>query len=239
MSFDLEYARSLCAVGGLSLRYAEETGSTNADLLAGEAAPDGAVLIAGRQSAGRGRLLRSFASPEGGLYMSVLFRAVSPDRALAMTPRAAVAVCGAIEAVSGRKTAIKWVNDVLVGGKKVCGILAEARAGESLDVVLGIGVNVSAAPEGVPGAGAVFSAAPEKAREQLAAEILNRLFTGTERLYEEYLSRCVTIGRRVSVLRGGERFEALAVGLDRRFRLIIDRGGGREALDSGEVSLHA
>ena len=52
MSFDLEYARSLCAVGGLSLRYAEETGSTNADLLAGEAAPDGAVLIAGRQSAG-------------------------------------------------------------------------------------------------------------------------------------------------------------------------------------------
>lgn len=130
-------------VPGLDVRYTEETGSTNADLLEDGSAASGSVLIAGRQSAGRGRMRRAFASPEGGLYMSVLFRDISAADALQFTPRAAVAVALAIERSSGRRAYIKWVNDVLLDGLKVCGILAEAVTRRGLDMVLGIGVNVA------------------------------------------------------------------------------------------------
>ena len=160
-------------VPGLDVRYTEETGSTNADLLDDGSAASGSVLIAGRQSAGRGRMRRAFASPEGGLYMSVLFRDISAADALQFTPRAAVAVSLAIERSSGRRAYIKWVNDVLLDGLKVCGILAEAVTRRGLDMVLGIGVNVAEPDGGFPEAlrgvaGAVFEDPIEFAREKLA-----------------------------------------------------------------------
>ena len=126
MPFELSKLKKRLRVPGLDVRYTEETGSTNADLLEDGSAASGSVLIAGRQSAGRGRMRRAFASPEGGLYMSVLFRDISAADALQFTPRAAVAVSLAIERSSGRRAYIKWVNDVLLDGLKVCGILAEA-----------------------------------------------------------------------------------------------------------------
>lgn len=234
--FELDFLRS--AAPGYDIRFVAETASTNTALLEAADARAGTALVALSQSAGRGRMGRSFASPEGGLYMSLLIEPASAEDALLITPRAAVAVCRAIEAVSGRETGIKWVNDILMDGKKVCGILAEARAGERLRVVLGVGVNVSAVPEGLEDtAGAVFEAAPALAREKIAAGILNEL-RGEGDFRAEYLRRCVTVGREVAVTRGTERFTARALGIDERFRLLVERGGEILALDSGEATLH-
>lgn len=229
-------------VPGLDVRYTEETGSTNADLLEDGSAASGSVLIAGRQSAGRGRMRRAFASPEGGLYMSVLFRDISAADALQFTPRAAVAVSLAIERSSGRRAYIKWVNDVLLDGLKVCGILAEAVTRRGLDMVLGIGVNVAEPDGGFPEAlrgvaGAVFEDPIEFAREKLAAGILNALFDESLDVYTEYVRRSAVLGRDIAVRRTGAAYEARALEIDRDYRLIIERGGQRETLDSGEVSI--
>ena len=105
--------------------------------------------------------------------------------------------------------------------------------------MLGVGVNVSAVPEGLEDtAGAVFEAAPALARERLAAGILNEL-RGEGDFRAEYLRRCVTVGREVAVTRGAERFTARALGIDERFRLLVERGGEILALDSGEATLHS
>lgn len=229
-------------VPGLDVRYTEETGSTNADLLDDGSAASGSVLIAGRQSAGRGRMRRAFASPEGGLYMSVLFRDISAADAMQFTPRAAVAVALAIERSSGRRAYIKWVNDVLLDGLKVCGILAEAVTRSGLDMVLGIGVNVAEPDGGFPEAlrgvaGAVFEDPIEFAREKLAAGILNALFDERLDVYTEYVRRSAVLGRDITVRRTGAAYEARALEIDRDYRLIIERGGQRETLDSGEVSI--
>ncbi len=238
MDFDLGYFLAGLRAPGLSPRYVPETGSTNDDLLAEASLPEGAVLIAGRQSAGRGRMGRGFASPEGGLYMSVLLRP-EPAAAEHITARAAVAAALAIEGVSGRKTGIKWVNDILIDGKKACGILASARAGDGLAVALGFGVNVSAVPEGLEDtACAVFADPPGRAREALAAAILNAYFLGAQDVFEEYARRCVSLGRAVTVRSPAGEYPARAVALDRGFRLVVERGdGSRTALDSGEASV--
>lgn len=242
MPFELNMVNSLLKTTGLRLRYVEETGSTNADLLEDGSAASGSVLIAGRQSAGRGRMRRAFASPEGGLYMSVLFRDISAADALQFTPRAAVAVSLAIERSSGRRAYIKWVNDVLLDGLKVCGILAEAVTRRGLDMVLGIGVNVAEPDGGFPEAlrgvaGAVFEDPIEFAREKLAAGILNALFDESLDVYTEYVRRSAVLGRDIAVRRTGAAYEARALEIDRDYRLIIERGGQRETLDSGEVSI--
>lgn len=232
---DTEYLRDLAP--GFDISYVPVIDSTNRALLADTGAGERSVLIAGEQTAGRGRMSRSFASPEGGLYMSVLLRPASAEAALELTPRAAVAVCRAIESCFGRSTEIKWVNDVLIGGRKVCGILAEARASDGLTVVLGIGVNISTVPSGLEEtAGAILEAPQERSRERLAGAILNEL-SGGRGVYSEYVRRCSTPGRVVSVSRGGERFNARALAVDESFRLVVERGGRLERLDSGEVSV--
>ena len=111
-------------------QYLDEIDSTNSYLkvLAASGAPEGTVIIANRQSAGRGRLGRSFFSPEEkGIYMSILLRpSIELDRAVLITSMAAVAVARAMETVKGITAQIKWVNDVFINKKKVCGILTEA-----------------------------------------------------------------------------------------------------------------
>lgn len=238
MPFELDKVKSGLRVPGLDLKYVEETGSTNADLLSAADAKPGTVLIAGTQSAGRGRMRREFASPEGGLYMSVLLEPHSADEALLITPSAAVAAALAIDALTGSVAGIKWVNDILLHRKKVCGILAEAVAGERMRVVLGIGANVSAVPSGLEEiAGSFFPDGRAHAREELASAILNRLFEPPEDVYGEYLRRSVVLGRSVTVHRGGESYAARALDIDRSFRLVVEHDGKIEALNSGEVSV--
>ena len=238
---------------GLRLREYECVGSTNAVALeaAREGEAEGLVVVAEKQTAGRGRRGRSFFSPAGsGLYMSLLLRpTIAPERAVLLTAAAASAVCGAIEVVFGIRASIKWVNDVLVGGKKVCGILVESAAGpKGLEyAVVGIGVNLAEPEGGFPEelraiAGAVAEGGEER-RGELASEILARLmrlYAAIERgeAVEGYAERVTPPGTRVTVLAPDGAREATVLGTDENCRLLVRYdGGGEDALFSGEISI--
>ena len=230
--------------------------NTQLKLRAERGEPAGLVLLAQEQTAGRGRMGRSFYSPEGGgLYMSVLYRPSSPAAdAVRITACAAVAVAGTIEELSGRPAQIKWVNDVLVDGKKVCGILTEAaldcESGLFRHLIVGIGVNTAVPdgdyPETLRGvAGSAFASAPlPQLRCRLAAGILDRLTDymedpGSERCFEAYRARSVVLGRRVTLLSPGrESVEAEVLGLERDYSLRVRLDDGTERfVSSGEVSV--
>lgn len=242
----------------LSIRVVDEVDSTNSVLkrMAAEGAPQGSVLIAERQSAGRGRMGRSFYSPPGtGLYMSLLLRpCMEAQRATLVTTSAAVAVAEAIERLAGEAAQIKWVNDVLFHGRKVCGILTEAgmdfESGMIDHVVLGIGVNTAAPAEGFPEelqgvAGAAFGAAPvPELRCRLAAEILERFLgyyacLGSVACYQAYKSRSVVLGKDVQLISPGrEAVPARVLDIDPDFALVVETGEGQvRRVNAGELSL--
>ncbi|KAI4452223.1 Bifunctional ligase/repressor BirA [Eubacterium plexicaudatum ASF492] len=147
--------------------------------------PEGCLLIASEQTNGKGRYRRNFYSPHNtGIYMSLLLRPqnCTSVQAAQITTIAAVAMCEAIEAVSGERAEIKWVNDILIRGKKVCGILTEGsfnlETGALEYAVLGLGLNLYEPEEGFPKAlisvaGTVFHASHSDAKNRLAAEFLN------------------------------------------------------------------
>ncbi len=214
---------------------------------------EGAVLFAERQSAGRGRLGRSFFSPAGsGLYFSILLRpqGAAAD-ALRLTIAAGVAVAEAIERELGLAPKIKWVNDLYLGDRKVCGILAEGAPDDKGGLtycVLGIGLNVYAPAEGFGAlseiAGALLEGAPDAAvRNRLAEAILERFFARYRALndpdiMEAYRSRSYLQGKQVAAVRGGERLEGVVAGIDEAGALLLQTAeGDMIALQSGEVQL--
>ncbi len=232
--------------------------STNTVLKAraAEGAPAGLVLLAGEQTAGRGRMGRSFYSPDGsGLYMSLLLRPrIAAQEATRITACAAVAVAETIEELSGRTTRIKWVNDVLLEGKKVCGILTEAsfdcESGQPEYVIVGIGINVSVPAGDYPEqlrqiAGAAFDgvSVPEL-RARLAAGVLDRLTDFTADLddpacFEAYRARSLVLGKAVNLLIPGrepEPAEVLRLNRDYSLRVRMPDGSERD-VSSGEVSV--
>ena len=212
-----------------------------------EELPHGAAVVAAEQSAGRGRSGRSFLSPEGGLYLSVLLRPeLEAERLPTLTPAAALAVCRAVDALCGVKCAIKWPNDVVLGGKKICGILVESVLGPDRScVIVGIGINVNTPsfPEELEKiAGSVAAVTGRKTDlRALAAALLDEL----DRAYAaalvqdgaalaEYRARCLSVGREVAV--GDRRGFARAVGED--YSLLVEwPDGTAEALRFGEVSV--
>ena len=219
---------------------------------AGEA--EGLALFAEEQTAGRGRLRRVFYSPRGGLYFSLLLRPAryTAAQALRVTAAAAVAVCAAIEDVGGRGAGIKWVNDVYMGGKKVCGILTEASVsmedGRLRSVVLGVGLNAYAPPGGFPDpikdiAGSVFDAPQGDGKNKLAAAVLRRFFElygalDAPFVMEEYRRRSCVLGREIDVLgpQGARRAAALGIGDDGS--LLVRYESGEEArLYAGEIGI--
>ena len=219
--------------------------------------PEGLLVIAEHQTGGRGRRGRSFHSPEGtGLYMSLLLRpAFAPDEALHITTCAAAAVSEAIEEISGQKAGIKWVNDVYMDGKKVCGILTESSVsiakGKLEYAVLGIGVNVFIPNEDFPEeirhiAGSVFGEKPqEDVRGELAAEIIARFLSyyatlDSKAYMKTYRDRMILFGKKVQVHSGvGDVLgEGECLDLDEELRLIVRMTNGEiRALSSGEVSI--
>ncbi len=215
-------------------------------------AAEGTVIVADRQEQGRGRFGRSFFSPLGtGLYMSVILRpAFSPDCALYITTAAAVAVAETVEELTDESAQIKWVNDVYLRGKKVCGILTEgAMDGDALHfAVLGIGVNLTPPPEGFPAelrnkAGTLFDRPCDK-REALLHGILRRFFQYYDHLAEkpfldDYRRRSLLVGKQVQVLSpDGLPTETVTVqGIDDNFSLIVQDEHGPRILSSGEVSI--
>ena len=241
----------------LELHVLQETGSTNTLLRekAGQGAAEGCTVIAGSQTAGRGRLGRHFYSPSStGVYLSLLLRPeqLAPSEAVKITTLAAVAACEAIEEVSGRRPGIKWVNDIFMDGKKVSGILTEA----SLDlenekihfIVLGIGINVYPPEGGFPDtlaqtAGAVFSRPAKDAKNHLAAAFLNHFMkaytAGSPADYvKKYRERSLAIGRRIRVLQPSGSRDAVALDVDDQCRLLVRYEDGQTGcLSSGEISI--
>lgn len=222
--------------------------------LAEEGAPEKTVVVADSQTNGRGRKGRSFFSPEGaGLYMSMLLRpGLAFQDTLSITTMTAVAVAKAIERLvpDGELVDIKWVNDLFIHGKKICGILTETGQkftdGVPDYVIVGIGINVGGLdfPEEL----AEIATSLEKEWGFLPSkeELLNLILEEFEKLYvklpdvtymEAYRKRSMVIGKNIRVLSGDTSYEARAVGIDDRAGLIIETANGREILQSGEITI--
>lgn len=230
-----------------------ETESTNTLLRrsAEDGAPNGTVIIACRQNGGRGRMGRSFFSEAGGLYLSLLLRPqTSAKRGGDITGLAAVAVAEAIEAVTGKRAYIKWVNDIFCGGKKVCGILTDAAVsleGGLLNyAVVGIGLNVYGPKGGFPQeirgiAGALYPHGDTKAGliNRLAAEVLCRfdsLYQKPDEALDGYKRRCFLIGQQVTAVRGNEEQPVRVLDVAEDYSLLVeDQKGEKKLLNSGEV----
>ena len=239
---------------GRELEIHDRLDSTNnrAKMLAAAGAKHGTVIIADSQSGGRGRQGRSFFSPDhSGVYMTMILRPdCAPDQAGLLTSLAAVATARAVEKTANVKADIKWVNDLYISGRKICGILCEAglgmEAGKLEYAVAGIGVNTARMQfppelqEIATSIGNECGEAPE--RNRLIAEILNEteallgdLKTG--HFLEESRKRSNVIGRTVTVIEGDKRYPAKAVDIDDQGRLVIETEDGRTCLNYGEVSL--
>ena len=220
-------------------------------------APEGLAVLAEEQTGGRGRRGRSFHSPRGrGLYLSVLLRPDLPLEAVNdFTAWVAVAVCDGIEAACGLRPRIKWTNDLVLGDKKLAGILTELgleSETHSLQyLVTGVGVNVNQRPEDfeedIRDMATSLSLALGRPvrRSVLAAEILramDKMYAGFPRNKEEYLAKyradCLTPGHPVQLITPTSREEAYALEIDDQFRLVVELADGtRKALSTGEVSV--
>lgn len=220
--------------------------STNTYLKEHPDLPHGATVIATHQTAGRGRKGRAFFSPDGGLYMSVLIRRELEAKTVGLlTCATAVAVARAIEGLFPLSVQIKWVNDLLIRGKKVCGILAEGSVTDGW-AVIGIGVNVNTVdfPDDIAAiATSLYNESGKTVTaDALAAAILNTLEPLLDTLdagvfLEENRRRSAVIGKDITVHRGAETFKAYAVDIDEAGGLIITTENGEEILTSGEVSI--
>ena len=235
-----------------------ELDSTNnrLKLLASQGAPQGTVLIADRQTGGRGRMGRTFLSPAGmGVYLSILLRpACAPTELMHLTCAAAAAMCRAVEASTGIAPGIKWTNDLVWGKQKLAGILTEMglSAGGNVDwAIIGIGVNccqkeADFAPEIRDRACSLAMASGQEIdRSRVAAammdalyEMNSTLFTGKEDMLRYYRSRCVTLGKEVSIVKGEEVRHAKALDVDGEGALVVRFPDGHtEAVSAGEVSV--
>ncbi len=215
---------------------------------------EGKVLIASRQTGGKGRKGRKFFSPaDSGLYMSILLRPDLPaDKAVYITTAAAVAVCRAVERECSRTLQIKWVNDVLLDGKKLCGILTEsaldAQSGRLQYAVLGLGLNVYFPAKGFPAdiadiATAIFTEQYEDMRNRLAAAILDEFFAiypniADKDFLDEYRNRNIVPGRRIIVQKTIPEKEASALEIDDDFHLRVKYSDGwLDTISSGDITL--
>ncbi len=212
--------------------------------LAGSA--DGTAVVAEEQTAGRGRNGRGFLSPQGGVYLSVVLRPrLPPAQASRLTLLGALAVCEAIEGWGGLQPTIKWPNDILLPGGKVCGILLELVAREDcVDfIVLGAGVNVQSCPAGVEAA-SLHAAGVDVGRAAVANAILNRLDANYVALnagrWSDLLSawrrRCSTLGQAVEVAGiGGDKLQGIAVDVTLEGALLVDVGDAVRTVFAGDV----
>ena len=228
----------------LQVRVLSQVDSTNARLK--EGARTGAIhppflLAADYQTAGRGRLGRTFVSPPGtGLYMSLLASLPENTPPGRITILSAVAVCRALEELTSLRPAVKWVNDIFVRGRKVCGILAE---GVGQAVIIGIGVNVSTPPGGFPPEAGVAGALNVPLdRSLLAGRITRFLMDGlgdplSPELLSQYRQRMPLMGREVCYMLGGRQEKGRVTGIAEDGGLMVEGADGPRTLESGEVTL--
>lgn len=240
------------------LEFLEETDSTNTRLKeqAKAGCPGQTALCAARQTAGRGRLGRSFLSPEGGLYLSLLVRPrLHLSRCTRLTVIAAVCVTRALQSLCGLEVQIKWVNDLYVGGKKLCGILTEASPapdGTADWAVVGIGLNIarpnlSAAPELADLVTSLEEQGCTVGRAALAAAVLrefDRCCADLAGCYPaalaEYRQRMFLTGQTVTILGDPAQLPYTVLGVDDNAALVVRAPDGTtRVLQSGEISVRA
>lgn len=220
--------------------------------LARQGAPHGTVVLAEHQTGGRGRLGRSFSSPRGlGLYLSALWRVEAPpDRLMHLTCLAAEAARRAVLEASGVEAGIKWINDLVVGRKKLAGILTElVTTPEGLAVICGIGINCGQTdadfpPEVAELAVSLKQLGAEADRSVLAAALIRQLEAACENLLtpetwmEQYRRHCLTLGKDVRLVRNGSSTPAYVDDLTPEGALVVTYPDGtRETVFSGEASV--
>ena len=245
------------SLSGYTVRDFDTLDSTNDYLKrAADCAPDSTVATALMQTGGKGSRGRSFYSEGGGLYFSVLLkRGIPVSQAHLLTPAAAVAVAEGLEKIGAKNAGIKWVNDIYIESRKVCGILTETKIsadGQSLaHAIIGIGVNLYEPPNGFPDdiknkAGAVFKSGSPDLRERCLASILEALSEHVSALPERkflsaYRERSVLLGREVEILGDNPERDmperGTAIEIDDDCRLIVRTPSGMRVLNSGEVSV--
>lgn len=213
-------------------------------------AAEGTVIIAGEQTAGRGRLKRLWLSPPGNIALSViLYPAVSSLPYLIMI--ASLAVVHSIEAVTGLKAQIKWPNDILIGGKKVAGILIEneVRGSRVAYAIIGIGINANMKPSNLDAASVLATSLKDELdKNVLPADVVRQLLIEMEPLYltlpdgenvyQEWRDRLDTLGKRVFVISGISRLEGIAESVDRSGTLVLRHDDGSStSIIAGDIAL--
>ncbi len=239
-----------------SFNCVESTNKTAREL-AQNGAHEGTAVVALRQTAGKGRLGRSFLSLKGGVYLSIILRPqISPEDTLYITVAAAVAAADAIESISNKKCEIKWVNDIFINGKKICGILTEGefQADGALGfAVLGVGINLFAPkggfPDYLPLADSVFDRkakifSKKALKEQIIADFANKFFEFYQNLQDKryikaYQQRSLLTGKSITYQKDGKTFFATVSGIDDNARLLVKSGNQTIALSTGEVQITA
>lgn len=227
----------------------EEIGSTQerARSLARGSAPHGTLVIAKVQKGGRGRLGRAWGSPPGGLWMSLVLRPDLPARlAPRVTQTAAVGIAKALGAF-GVEVRIKWPNDLLVNGRKICGILA-GSGGRPPDhfVILGVGLNANLDPDDLGVSGRkVATIRSELGRDVDLAELLGTILSSLDSelgrirdfvaILDDWRALNCTLGKRVRVERSGEVLQGRAAGLTPEGALLVETRSGTVAVFEGEV----
>ena len=242
-----------------TLLWLNSTDSTNlrAKELARQGAPHGTLMIAGKQTAGRGRLGRSFDSQEGkGVYLSLILRpGCEPSQMMHLTCAVGVAMCHAIEKVCGIEIGLKWINDLVYQGKKLGGILTELAVDPATGLVdyavVGIGINCLQTREDFPqelqdiaaslSAVTGTSVSPARLAAAMVEALLETdkdLFTHKKALMDSYRARCVTLGKQVQILRLDTVRPGKALDIDDDGALLVELpDGSREFVSSGEVSV--
>jgi BirA family transcriptional regulator, biotin operon repressor / biotin---[acetyl-CoA-carboxylase] ligase len=210
---------------------------------------EGTVIIAGEQTAGRGRLKRSWLSPEGNIALSIILR---PDiKSLPyLIMIASLAAARSIEAVTGQKAQIKWPNDVLIGGKKVCGILIEneLKGNKAEFSIIGIGINTNLKVAGHKEIADTAISLSSTTGVNLRITLIRALLAEFEELYltlpegkpiyESWRSRLVTLGKKVKTTWGAQIIDGLAESVDESGALFIrDDGGALRKVVAGDVTL--
>ena len=215
---------------------------------------EGFVIVAGEQTAGRGRMGRSFFSPgDSGAYMSLLLKPeIKPEDAVQITTAAAVSVCKALEKLGVNNAEIKWVNDIYLRKKKVCGILTESsfnsKSGLLDFAVLGVGINIYESEEGFPDeikdiAGAVFSQKEENLRNKFIAGFINQFFgyynaLSSKKHMNEYKEKSFVLGKKINIIQSENIRSGIAIDIDEKCNLVVELpDGNTEKMCSGEISI--
>jgi BirA family biotin operon repressor/biotin-[acetyl-CoA-carboxylase] ligase len=241
---------------GKDIRYYEEVDSTNekAKAFARQGSEEGTVIIADKQLVGKGRLGKTWDSPSGtGIWMSIILKpSIIPAEASQLTLLAGLNMCEAIQRVTGLDCKIKWPNDIVLNGKKVCGILTEMSA--ELDrinyIILGIGVNVNTKSFGEALSHATslsLEGGKDYGRRYIVKEFL-QLFEADYMRYkneksinlflERYRASCITLHNHVKVIGADKEYIAYAKDIAQDGSLIvIDEDGREKSVFSGEVSV--